>query len=66
MQDMEPASDLSAQTKSPALLALLVAGCAELGIVLDERQRNQCDLYYHELASGHERLNLTTITGVGG
>jgi len=63
MQDMEPASDLSAQTKSPALLALLVAGCAELGIVLDEQQRNQFELYYQELASWNERLNLTTITG---
>jgi 16S rRNA (guanine527-N7)-methyltransferase len=64
---MEPLNDASLSSLSSpapdAPLALLVAGCAELGIALDEEQRRQFEQYYQELATWNERLNLTTITG---
>lgn len=66
---MEPVSNTPETSSLPATspaassLALLAAGCAELGIELNEQQRRQFELYYHELVSWNERLNLTTITG---
>lgn len=42
---------------------MLIAGCAELGIALDDEQRRQFEQYYQELVAWNERLNLTTITG---
>jgi 16S rRNA (guanine527-N7)-methyltransferase len=44
-------------------MALLVAGCRQLGVALDARQQGQFEQYYRELVTWNERLNLTTITG---
>jgi 16S rRNA (guanine527-N7)-methyltransferase len=67
MHGMEPLQDASLSSlpspTPPAPLALLTAGCAELGIALDEEQRRQFEQYYQELAIWSERLNLTAITG---
>jgi len=51
---MEPATDP---------MALLAAGCAQLGITLPPPQQAQFEQYYRELVDWNERLNLTTITG---
>lgn len=66
---MEPQNDVpsfvpSAQPSSATQpLALLLAGCAQLGIGLNAEQQRQFELYYQELVAWNERLNLTTITG---
>ena len=44
-------------------MALLAAGCAQLGIALQPQQLAQFELYYRELVDWNERLNLTAITG---
>ena len=44
-------------------MALLAAGCAQLGITLQPPQQAQFEQYYRELVDWNERLNLTTITG---
>jgi 16S rRNA (guanine527-N7)-methyltransferase len=72
---MEPQNDavsspLSSALPSPlaspspaAPLALLAAGCTQLGLALDGEQLRQFEQYYQELVTWNERLNLTTITG---
>ena len=40
-----------------------LAGCRQLGVALDAEQQEQFELYYRELVTWNERLNLTTITG---
>jgi 16S rRNA (guanine527-N7)-methyltransferase len=42
---------------------LLYEGAKSLGIQLSDRQLDQFDLYYHELADWNQRANLTSITG---
>jgi 16S rRNA (guanine527-N7)-methyltransferase len=44
------------------MMELLVAGAAKLGISLSASQCQQFEIYYHELVSWNERVNLTAIT----
>ncbi len=63
---MEPVTDpTSGESRAtPAKdMALLVAGCRQLGVALNAGQQEQFELYYRELVTWNERLNLTTITG---
>lgn len=46
------------------LLAHLVDGCTQLGLVLTAEQQQQFARFYAELVAWNERLNLTTITGL--
>lgn len=41
----------------------LQQGCQKLGIPLTQEQSTQFSLYYNELSSWNEKLNLTSITG---
>jgi 16S rRNA (guanine527-N7)-methyltransferase len=63
---MEPVTDPTPCKPSATQsgdMALLAAGCAQLGIALDAQQQAQFEQYYRELVTWNERLNLTTITG---
>lgn len=63
---MEPVTDPTSgeSCATPAKdMALLVAGCRQLGVALNAGQQEQFELYYRELVTWNERLNLTTITG---
>ena len=63
---MEPATDptpVEASITQANEMALLVAGCKQMGIALDASQQAQFEQYYRDLVSWNERLNLTTITG---
>jgi 16S rRNA (guanine527-N7)-methyltransferase len=63
---MEPVIDptpVEPSSTPPKNMALLVAGCTQLGIALDANQQAQFEHYYRELVTRNERLNLTTITG---
>ena len=44
-------------------MELLAAGAAGLGIDLSDAQLDQFETYYHQLAEGNQRTNLTSITG---
>lgn len=60
---MEPLNESSSLVTPPGSLALLIAGCARLGISLNPEQIRQFEQYYQQLVAWNERLNLTTITG---
>jgi 16S rRNA (guanine527-N7)-methyltransferase len=60
LTDPTPAEASITHTKE---MALLVAGCKQLGIALDANQQAQFEQYYRQLVTWNERLNLTTITG---
>jgi 16S rRNA (guanine527-N7)-methyltransferase len=63
---MEPVTEptpLDSPIPAPEQMALLSAGCAELGIPLSSAQEGQFEQYYRHLVAWNERLNLTTITG---
>lgn len=53
----------ASQTDNAAALTRLVAGCAQLGIVLSPVQERQFADYFDELVTWNEKLNLTAITG---
>ena len=44
-------------------MAYLVEGCRKLGLSLSAAQQAQFEVYYRELVTWNERLNLTAITG---
>ncbi len=59
--DSQPAVP-EAITQANQGMALLQEGCATLKIPLDEQAIDAFELYYHELVTWNERLNLTSIT----
>ena len=59
--DSQPAAP-EAITQANQGMALLQEGCATLKIPLDEQAIDAFELYYHELVTWNERLNLTSIS----
>ncbi len=57
---LETNLDADAQTDQP--MALLQAGCRELGFSLTPEQVAQFERYYQELVAWNQRMNLTRIT----